>query len=171
MDGVATAAAIKKNLAARVATLAARGVTPGLGTLLVGEDFGSTKYVAGKHRDCAEVGIASIRVDLPGDASEAEIRAAIERLNENPACTGYIVQLPLPKGIDAQTLAGVRQQVFTYGQDFSIKGLVPHTGISRVSLKKYLDYMQESGEVTSYLIYPPLGRPVRLYRVARPAQR
>ncbi len=104
MDGVATAAAIKKNLAARVATLAARGVTPGLGTLLVGEDFGSTKYVAGKHRDCAEVGISSIREDLPADASESEIRAAIERLNENPACTGYIVQLPLPKGIDTNAM-------------------------------------------------------------------
>ncbi len=73
---------------------------PGLGTLLVGDDPGSQWYVAGKHRDCAEVGLASIREDLPGDATQEEIEAAVRRLNDDPACTGYIVQLPLPKGID-----------------------------------------------------------------------
>ncbi|MBR5950430.1 MAG: bifunctional methylenetetrahydrofolate dehydrogenase/methenyltetrahydrofolate cyclohydrolase [Actinomycetaceae bacterium] len=99
LDGKATAAAIKAELAERVAALKERGITPGLGTILVGEDPGSVSYVAGKHRDCAEVGIASIREDLPADASEEEIRAAIERLNNDPACTGYIVQLPLPKGM------------------------------------------------------------------------
>ncbi|MBR6459584.1 MAG: bifunctional methylenetetrahydrofolate dehydrogenase/methenyltetrahydrofolate cyclohydrolase [Actinomycetaceae bacterium] len=99
LDGKATAAAIKAELAERVAALKERGITPGLGTVLVGEDPGSVSYVAGKHRDCAEVGIASIREDLPADASEEEIRAAIERLNNDPACTGYIVQLPLPKGM------------------------------------------------------------------------
>ncbi|WP_444664951.1 bifunctional methylenetetrahydrofolate dehydrogenase/methenyltetrahydrofolate cyclohydrolase [Cellulomonas sp. CW35] len=100
LDGTATAAAIKAELAQRVAALAARGVTPGLGTLLVGDDPGSRWYVAGKHRDCAEVGIASIQEELPGDATQEDIEAAVRRLNENPACTGFIVQLPLPKGID-----------------------------------------------------------------------
>ena len=100
LDGKATAAAIKNELKARVAVLAERGITPGLGTLLVGEDPGSVSYVAGKHRDCAEVGIASIREDLPADASQADIEAAVQRLNEDPACTGFIVQLPLPRGID-----------------------------------------------------------------------
>lgn len=102
LDGTATAAAIKAELTERVAALAARGITPGLGTVLVGDDPGSRVYVAGKHRDCAEVGIASIRVDLPADASQADVEAAVARLNDDPACTGYIVQLPLPKGIDTQ---------------------------------------------------------------------
>jgi methylenetetrahydrofolate dehydrogenase (NADP+)/methenyltetrahydrofolate cyclohydrolase len=100
LDGKATAAAIKSELKERVAALAERGITPGLGTLLVGEDPGSVSYVAGKHRDCAEVGIASIREDLPADASQEDIEAAVRRLNEDPACTGFIVQLPLPRGID-----------------------------------------------------------------------
>lgn len=100
LDGTATAAAIKAELTDRVAALAARGVRPGLGTLLVGDDPGSQWYVAGKHKDCAEVGIASIREDLPADATQDEIEAAVRRLNEDPACTGFIVQLPLPKGID-----------------------------------------------------------------------
>jgi methylenetetrahydrofolate dehydrogenase (NADP+) / methenyltetrahydrofolate cyclohydrolase len=100
LDGKATAAAIKAELAERVTALAARGVRPGLGTLLVGEDPGSLSYVAGKHRDCAEVGIASIREDLPADAGQEEIEAAVARLNADPECTGFIVQLPLPRGID-----------------------------------------------------------------------
>ncbi|WP_448061863.1 bifunctional methylenetetrahydrofolate dehydrogenase/methenyltetrahydrofolate cyclohydrolase [Cellulomonas hominis] len=100
LDGTATAAAIKADLAGRVAALAARGVRPGLGTLLVGDDPGSRWYVAGKHRDCAEVGIASLREDLPATATQAEIEAAVQRLNADPACTGFIVQLPLPTGID-----------------------------------------------------------------------
>lgn len=100
LDGKATAAAIKSELKERVAVLAGRGITPGLGTLLVGEDPGSVSYVAGKHRDCAEVGIASIREDLPADASQEDIEAAVQRLNADPACTGFIVQLPLPRGID-----------------------------------------------------------------------
>jgi len=102
LDGTATAAAIKAELTERVAVLAARGVVPGLGTILVGDDPGSRAYVAGKHRDCAEVGIASIRIDLPADASQEDVEAAVEQLNANPACTGYIVQLPLPDGIDTQ---------------------------------------------------------------------
>ncbi len=102
LDGKATAAAIKAELGTRVSALVGRGVRPGLGTLLVGDDPGSLLYVAGKHRDCAEVGIASIREDLPATASQAEVEAAIARLNDDPACTGFIVQLPLPKGLDAQ---------------------------------------------------------------------
>lgn len=104
LDGAGTAAIIKVELAQRVKNLRARGVVPGLGTILVGEDPGSVSYVAGKHRDCAEVGIESIRVDLPETASQAEIEAAIDQLNADPACTGYIVQLPLPKGIDQNAI-------------------------------------------------------------------
>ncbi|MCL2803269.1 MAG: bifunctional methylenetetrahydrofolate dehydrogenase/methenyltetrahydrofolate cyclohydrolase [Micrococcales bacterium] len=101
LDGKATAAAIKVDLARRVESLKAIGITPGLGTVLVGDDPGSTIYVAGKHRDCAEVGIKSLRLDLPAEASQAEVMAGIGRMNDDPSCTGYIVQLPLPKQIDA----------------------------------------------------------------------
>ncbi|AWB88381.1 bifunctional methylenetetrahydrofolate dehydrogenase/methenyltetrahydrofolate cyclohydrolase [Homoserinimonas hongtaonis] len=100
LDGVATASAVKAELAGRIAALKAKGITPGLGTLLVGDDPGSRSYVAGKHRDCAEVGIESIRVDLPATATDADVLAAIADLNANPAVTGYIVQLPLPQGLD-----------------------------------------------------------------------
>ncbi|AWN29078.1 bifunctional methylenetetrahydrofolate dehydrogenase/methenyltetrahydrofolate cyclohydrolase [Streptomyces sp. NEAU-S7GS2] len=101
LDGKATAAAIKSELATRVAALKAKGVQPGLGTLLVGDDPGSRWYVNGKHRDCAQVGIASIQRELPETATQEAIEAVVRELNEDPACTGYIVQLPLPKGIDA----------------------------------------------------------------------
>ncbi|GHC58818.1 bifunctional methylenetetrahydrofolate dehydrogenase/methenyltetrahydrofolate cyclohydrolase [Streptomyces cinnamoneus] len=100
LDGKATAAAIKSELTTRVEALKAKGVTPGLGTLLVGDDPGSKWYVAGKHRDCAEVGIGSIQRELPATATQEEIEAVVRELNDNPECTGYIVQLPLPKGID-----------------------------------------------------------------------
>ncbi|MGW3008452.1 bifunctional methylenetetrahydrofolate dehydrogenase/methenyltetrahydrofolate cyclohydrolase [Streptomyces sp. NPDC001219] len=101
LDGKATAAAIKSELATRVEALKAKGVQPGLGTLLVGDDPGSRWYVNGKHRDCAQVGIASIQRELPATATQEEIEAVVRELNDDPACTGYIVQLPLPKGIDA----------------------------------------------------------------------
>ena len=104
LDGKATAAALKAELAERVAALRERGVVPGLGTVLVGEDPGSLTYVAGKHADCAEVGIDSLRIDLPATASQAEVEAAIDRLNADPACTGYIVQLPLPAGVDTNAV-------------------------------------------------------------------
>ena len=100
LDGKKTAATIKAELAERVAKLRERGVVPGLGTVLVGEDPGSVWYVRGKHRDCAEVGIASFRKDLPETASQADVEAAVADLNENPACTGFLVQLPLPKHMD-----------------------------------------------------------------------
>lgn len=100
LDGAACARQIKDELRARVDVLRARGAVPGLGTILVGEDPGSVAYVAGKHRDCAEVGIESIRVDLPAHASEDQILEAVAALNADPACTGFIVQLPLPRGVD-----------------------------------------------------------------------
>lgn len=101
LDGKATAAAVKADLARRVEALRARGITPGLGTVLVGDDPGSHAYVGGKHKDCAEVGIESIRVDLPAATSQQELEDEIRRLNEDPSVTGYIVQLPLPKHLDA----------------------------------------------------------------------
>src|ERR671912_2418402 len=100
LDGKALAATIKAELRDRVAALAERGITPGLGTVLVGDDPGSRSYVAGKHRDCAEVGIASIQVELPASTSAAELEGTIGELNADPACTGYLVQLPLPGGLD-----------------------------------------------------------------------
>lgn len=104
IDGVATAAAVRAELVDRIAALKGRGVVPGLGTLLVGSDPGSLSYVAGKHRDSLELGIESVRVDLPETASADEVRAAIVGLNENPAVTGYIVQLPLPAGLDGNEM-------------------------------------------------------------------
>ncbi len=104
LDGVATATAIKNELRERIEALATRGIVPGLGTLLVGEDPGSVSYVSSKHRDCAEVGITSIPVQLPAGASEAEVRSAVAGLNADPSVTGYIVQLPLPKGIDENAI-------------------------------------------------------------------
>jgi methylenetetrahydrofolate dehydrogenase (NADP+)/methenyltetrahydrofolate cyclohydrolase len=102
LDGKALASKIKGELAIRVTELNSRGITPGLGTVLVGDDPGSHSYVGGKHRDCHEIGINSIRVDLPENASEADVMAAIKDLNSSKECTGYIVQLPLPKGINTQ---------------------------------------------------------------------
>jgi methylenetetrahydrofolate dehydrogenase (NADP+)/methenyltetrahydrofolate cyclohydrolase len=102
LDGKAAAAEIRSALKERVALLAERGIEPGLGTVLVGDDPGSRAYVNGKHRDCAEVGIASIRRDLPADATQDQVEAAVDELNADPACTGYIVQLPLPDGLQAQ---------------------------------------------------------------------
>ena len=100
LDGKSVAAQIKADLSTRVAALKRQGIQPGLGTLLVGSDPGSVKYVAGKHADCAEVGITSIRRDLPADATESQIVRAVDELNADPACTGFIVQLPLPVGVD-----------------------------------------------------------------------
>jgi methylenetetrahydrofolate dehydrogenase (NADP+) / methenyltetrahydrofolate cyclohydrolase len=100
MDGKAALAEILDELTARVEKLTAAGASPGLGTLLVGDDPGSHAYVRAKHRDCAKVGIASIQRELPGDATQADVERAIDQLNTDPACTGFIVQLPLPKGLD-----------------------------------------------------------------------
>jgi len=143
LDGTATASAIKAELTERVAALAAKGILPGLGTLLVGEDPGSQWYVAGKHKDCAEVGIASIREDLPADASQEEIEAAVRRLNEDPACTGLIVQLPLPKGIDTHRVLEPSDP------DKDAEGLHP-TNLGRLVLRV-------NEEITSPLPCTPRG--------------
>lgn len=100
LDGKATAQTIRNNLAQRVSALKARGINPGLGTILVGDDAGSHAYVNGKHKDCAEVGISSIRIDLPKTATQSDVMNAISQLNNDANCTGFIVQLPLPKGLD-----------------------------------------------------------------------
>ncbi|MGZ4429343.1 MAG: bifunctional methylenetetrahydrofolate dehydrogenase/methenyltetrahydrofolate cyclohydrolase [Nocardioidaceae bacterium] len=107
LDGKLTAADIKAELTERVAKLRARGIVPGLGTVLVGDDPGSRWYVNGKHKDCAEVGISSIRVDLPDTATQAEVEDHVAELNADPACTGYIVQLPLPKHMDEHDVLGM----------------------------------------------------------------
>ena len=100
IDGTRVAAEVKEDLTTRLRSLRDRGVRPGLGTIIVGDDPGSHAYVAGKHRDCAQVGISSIRVELPATASQAEVEAAVLALNDDPACTGFIVQLPLPPHLD-----------------------------------------------------------------------
>src|SRR3954464_13160590 len=100
LDGKGLAATIKSELSERVAALAERDCIPGLGTVLVGDDPGSRSYVLGKHRDCAQVGIASIQVELPASTPAEELQGRIEELNHDPACTGYIVQLPLPGALD-----------------------------------------------------------------------
>ncbi|HVX43283.1 MAG TPA: bifunctional methylenetetrahydrofolate dehydrogenase/methenyltetrahydrofolate cyclohydrolase, partial [Mycobacteriales bacterium] len=101
LDGKATLAAILEELRGRIEKLER---TPGLGTVLVGDDPGSHSYVRGKHRDCAKVGIASIARELPADTSQQQLEAVVEELNADPDCTGYIVQLPLPKGLDANAI-------------------------------------------------------------------
>jgi len=143
LDGVATAAAVKGELAARISALRARGVVAGLGTLLVGSDPGSMSYVAGKHRDCAEVGIESIRLDLPAEASTLEVEAAIASLNENPDVTGYIVQLPLPAGLDENAMLELMDP------DKDADGLHP-TNLGRLVLGV-------GGEITSPLPCTPAG--------------
>ncbi len=104
LDGTAAARSIKDDLARRVAVLRDKGIVPGLATVLVGSDPGSQWYVGGKHKDCAEVGIASIRRDLPEETTQAELEAVLDELNANPDVTGYIVQLPLPKHIDTDAI-------------------------------------------------------------------
>lgn len=104
LDGKSLAASIKKDLTARTSALKSAGIVPGLGTILVGDDAASHSYVDGKHRDCREVGITSIRIELPATASQADILAAIKDLNNSKECTGYIVQLPLPREIDTQVI-------------------------------------------------------------------
>ena len=143
LDGTATAAAIKAELTVRVAALAAKGVRPGLGTLLVGDDPGSRWYVNGKHKDCAEVGIASIREDLPATATQEDIEAAVARLNADPECTGFIVQLPLPQGIDTNRVLEL------VDPDKDADGLHP-TNLGRLVLRV-------NQEITSPLPCTPRG--------------
>lgn len=143
LDGLAIAKQIKLELAQQVSTLKAKGITPGLGTLLVGDDPGSHSYVSGKHRDCAEVGVRSIRIDLPASATEADVRAAIQELNSAKEVTGYIVQLPLPNGMDSNQLLEL------IDPDKDADGLHP------VNLGRLV--MNVSGEITSPLPCTPSG--------------
>lgn len=143
LDGLAVAKQIKLELAQQVTALKARGITPGLGTLLVGDDPGSLSYVAGKHRDCAEVGVNSIRIDLPASATEADVRKAIQDLNSAKEVTGYIVQLPLPAGMDSNRLLELIEP------DKDADGLHP------INLGRLV--MNVSGEITSPLPCTPSG--------------
>jgi methylenetetrahydrofolate dehydrogenase (NADP+)/methenyltetrahydrofolate cyclohydrolase len=143
LDGLAAAAAIKSELRDRVDVLRERGIVPGLGTLLVGDDPASRSYVAGKHRDCAEVGVESIRVDLPATASRADVLAAVRDLNAAPEVTGYIVQLPLPGGINENEI------LEAIDPDKDADGLHP-TNLGRLVLGV-------AGEITSPLPCTPAG--------------
>ena len=143
LDGKKTAADIKRELASRVSELSKSGTTPGLGTLLVGDDPGSVAYVAGKHADCAEVGIKSIRIDLPASATEADIKTAIKELNQAREVTGYIVQLPLPRSMDANSML----ELMDPAKDAD--------GLHPVNLGKLV--MNVSGEFSSPLPCTPNG--------------
>jgi methylenetetrahydrofolate dehydrogenase (NADP+)/methenyltetrahydrofolate cyclohydrolase len=143
LDGLATAKAIKAELAVEVAKLHQAGITPGLGTLLVGDDPGSHTYVGGKHRDCAEIGMHSVRIDLPASASVSDIKAAVRDLNDSKEVTGYIVQLPLPKGIDSNSIL----ELMDPSKDAD--------GLHPINLGRLV--MNVSGEMTSPLPCTPSG--------------
>jgi methylenetetrahydrofolate dehydrogenase (NADP+)/methenyltetrahydrofolate cyclohydrolase len=143
LDGLAVAKQIKSELAQQVVSLKASGINPGLATLLVGDDPGSLAYVAGKHRDCAEVGVNSIRIDLPASATEADVRTAIKDLNAASEVTGYIVQLPLPNGMDANQLL----ELIDPAKDAD--------GLHPVNLGRLV--MNVSGDITSPLPCTPSG--------------
>ena len=143
LDGRATAKTIKLELTDAVVKLKQAGSHPGLGTLLVGDDPGSHSYVSGKHRDCAEVGVQSIRIDLPASASKADIFKAVSELNDAPEVTGYIVQLPLPVGINTNEL------LEAIDPDKDADGLHP------INLGKLV--LNVSGEMTSPLPCTPMG--------------
>jgi methylenetetrahydrofolate dehydrogenase (NADP+)/methenyltetrahydrofolate cyclohydrolase len=143
LDGLAISRQIKAELAIEVAALRKQGIVPGLGTLLVGDDPGSKSYVAGKHRDCAEVGVESIRIDLPTTASKHDVVAAINELNSAKEVTGYIVQLPLPSGIDANQML----ELIDPAKDAD--------GLHPINLGKLV--MNVSGEIKSPLPCTPSG--------------
>jgi len=143
INGKKTAADIKDEISVEVTELRAKGITPGLGTLLVGDDPGSKSYVSGKHRDCQQVGIESIRVELPESASEKDIEAAINDLNNSPEVSGFIVQLPLPEGIDSNRLLEV------------IDPKKDADGLHPINLGRLV--LNSSGEITSPLPCTPSG--------------
>lgn len=156
LDGLAVASQIKSELAQQVVALKTKGITPGLGTLLVGDDPGSKSYVAGKHRDCAEVGVTSIRIDLPASASKADVVAAINDLNSSSEVTGYIVQLPLPFGMDSHQML----ELIDPAKDAD--------GLHPVNLGRLV--MNVSGEITSPLPCTPNGIVELLRRYNVPTQ-
>jgi methylenetetrahydrofolate dehydrogenase (NADP+)/methenyltetrahydrofolate cyclohydrolase len=154
LDGLAISRQIKAELAIEVAALRKQGIVPGLGTLLVGDDPGSKSYVAGKHRDCAEVGVESIRIDLPATASKHDVVAAINELNSAKEVTGYIVQLPLPSGIDANQML----ELIDPAKDAD--------GLHPINLGKLV--MNVSGEIKSPLPCTPSGILELLHRYEVP---
>ena len=175
LDGRLTAKTIKAELATRVTSLKQAGVTPGLGTLLVGDDPGSHSYVAGKHRDCAEVGISSIRIDLPASASKADIFKAISELNNAREVTGYIVQLPLPVGIatnelleaidpskDADGLHPINLGKLVLGVSGELDSPLPCTPSGIVELLNRYDYQLAGKEVAVIGRGITVGRPLGL---------
>lgn len=176
MDGRALAREIKTGLALRVKALNARGIRPGLGTVLVGNDPASEIYVAGKHRDCEEVGIESIRVDLPESASQEDLNAAIRDLNENPACTGYIVQLPLPPHLDEKAaLCLIDPDKDADGLHpmnlgrlvLGMPGALPCTPRGIVELLRHYEVDLDGAEVCIIGRGPTVGRPLGLMLTRR----
>jgi len=177
LDGTATAAALKAELTERVAALAARGVRPGLGTLLVGDDPGSRWYVNAKHSDCAQVGIASIQRELPATATEADVLAVVDELNADPECTGYIVQLPLPDQVDESTVleamdpakdADGLHPVNLGRLVLNVPGPLPCTPVGIVELLRRYDVPIAGAEVVVVGRGITVGRPLGLLLTRRP---
>ncbi len=176
LDGKATAAAIREDLRRRVKALADRGVVPGLGTVLVGDDPGSHAYVNGKHRDCAEVGIASLRRELSADATQEQVEAVIAELNADPACHGYIVQLPLPKHLDtSRVLEAIDPDKDADGLHpvnlgrlvLGYPGPLPCTPRGIVHLLREYDVPLDGAEVTVIGRGTTVGRPLGLLLTRR----
>jgi methylenetetrahydrofolate dehydrogenase (NADP+)/methenyltetrahydrofolate cyclohydrolase len=176
LDGKATAAAIRAELTERVARLAAAGRRPGLGTLLVGDDPGSRWYVSAKHKDCAQVGIASIQRELPATADLAEVLEVVDELNADPICTGYIVQLPLPKGIDESVVleridpakdADGLHPVSLGRLVLGIPGALPCTPVGIVELLRRYDVPIAGAEVVVVGRGITVGRPLGLLLTRR----
>jgi methylenetetrahydrofolate dehydrogenase (NADP+)/methenyltetrahydrofolate cyclohydrolase len=176
LDGKATAAAIRTELTERVAALTAAGSRPGLGTLLVGDDPGSRWYVKAKHKDCAEVGIASLERELPATASQAEVLAVVEELNADPACTAYIVQLPLPKHVDEYAVleaidpakdADGLHPVNLGRLVLNVPGALPCTPVGIVELLRRYDVPIAGAEVVVIGRGITVGRPLGLLLTRR----
>jgi methylenetetrahydrofolate dehydrogenase (NADP+)/methenyltetrahydrofolate cyclohydrolase len=176
LDGKATAAAIRAELTERVAALAAAGRRPGLGTLLVGDDPGSRWYVSAKHKDCAQVGIASIQRELPATADLTEILTVIDELNADPTCTGYIVQLPLPRGIDESVVleridpakdADGLHPVNLGRLVLGVPGALPCTPVGIVELLRRYDVPLAGAEVVVVGRGITVGRPLGLLLTRR----
>jgi methylenetetrahydrofolate dehydrogenase (NADP+) / methenyltetrahydrofolate cyclohydrolase len=176
LDGKATAAAIRAELTERVAALTAAGHRPGLGTLLVGDDPGSRWYVNAKHSDCAQVGIASIQRELPATASQADVLAVVEELNADPACTGYIVQLPLPDQVDEYAVleamdpakdADGLHPVNLGRLVLNVPGALPCTPVGIVELLRRYDVPIAGAEVVVIGRGITVGRPLGLLLTRR----
>ncbi|RBY93469.1 bifunctional methylenetetrahydrofolate dehydrogenase/methenyltetrahydrofolate cyclohydrolase [Blastococcus sp. TF02-8] len=176
LDGKATAAAIRTELTERVAALAAAGHRPGLGTLLVGDDPGSRWYVNAKHSDCAQVGIASIQRELPADATQQDVLDVVAELNADPACTGYIVQLPLPQHIEESAVLEAMDPAkdadglhpVNLGRLFlGVPGPLPCTPVGIVELLRRYDVPLAGAEVVVIGRGITVGRPLGLLLTRR----